>query len=128
MLSRDDFFKGRDIDYRSDLTNEIELQAQITLKRATMLLDRFGQDRAITSGWRPPDVNAATPGAAKNSKHMTGQAVDLEDHDGDLDEWCLAHPDILAEIGLWLEHPSATKGWCHVQIVPPRSGNRVFYP
>jgi hypothetical protein len=45
-----------------------------------------------------------------------------------LDDWCLEHPEVLQEIGLWQEHPAATKGWCHLQIVPPRSGKRVFFP
>lgn len=59
---------------------------------------------------------------------MTGQAVDLYDPDGALDDWCLAHPERLAEAGLWQEHPAATKGWLHLQSIPPRSRNRVFYP
>jgi hypothetical protein len=59
---------------------------------------------------------------------MTGQAIDLADPDGDLDEWCLEHPDMLELYGLWQEHPSATKGWAHLQSVPPKSGKRCFYP
>jgi uncharacterized protein YcbK (DUF882 family) len=82
----------------------------------------------VSSGWRPPSLNAKTAGAAPNSKHMTCQALDVYDPDGDLDEWCMENLAKLEEAGLWLEHPSATKGWCHLQIVPPRSGKRVFYP
>jgi hypothetical protein len=59
---------------------------------------------------------------------MTCQACDLYDPEGDIDEWALARPEVLARIGLWQEHPSATKGWAHFQIIPPKSGNRVFYP
>jgi hypothetical protein len=129
MISRDDFYKNRDLEYSSDWTNEIELQAQVTIKRANQLLVAFGdENRVVTSGWRPPEVNANIPGAAKFSRHMTGQAIDIEDHEGDLDEWCLAHPEVLVTLGLWQEHPAATKGWCHLQTVPPKSGNRVFYP
>lgn len=73
-------------------------------------------------------VNTAVPGAAKNSKHIVCQAIDLNDHDGRLDAWCLANLDALEELGLWLEHPDATPGWCHLQTQPPRSGNRVFEP
>jgi hypothetical protein len=84
----------------------------------------------VSSGWRPPAVNAAQRGAAVNSKHMTGRAVDVYDPDGDLDEWLMTGDGqrALKEIGLWLEHPSATKGWSHLQSIPPRSQNRVFYP
>jgi uncharacterized protein YcbK (DUF882 family) len=31
----------------------------------------------ITSGWRCPNRNASTEGAAKNSLHMEGKAVDF---------------------------------------------------
>lgn len=128
MISRDDYFRGRDITHRADWNDQIEAQAAITVKRANQLLDAFGEPRGVNSGWRPPEVNAATPGAAPYSRHVTAQAVDLHDPEGDLDEWCLAHPDVLTSIGLWQEHPASTKGWCHLQTVPPKSGNRVFYP
>ena len=82
------------------------------------------------SGWRPPAVNAATPGAALRSKHMLCQAIDVHDPEGLIDNWLMTPQgqDALTKIGLWLEHPSATKGWSHWQTVPPGSGNRVFYP
>jgi hypothetical protein len=35
---------------------------------------------------------------------------------------------VLRDLALWLEHPASTKGWAHVQLRPPRSGRRVFYP
>lgn len=129
MISRADFFKGRDTTYRLDFTPAIETEAQATIKKANQLLIAFGDEfRGVTSGWRPPAVNATTPNAAIKSKHMTGQAIDIQDDEGDLDEWCLAHPGALAQLGLWQEHPASTKGWCHVQTVAPKSGNRVFYP
>jgi len=84
--------------------------------------------RKVTSGWRPATINATVPGAAHGSKHLSCLAIDLEDRNGALDAWCLAHPDVLEELGLWLEHPDATPGWCHLQTQPPRSGSRVFYP
>lgn len=128
MITRDDYFAGRDIKYPQDWTVEVETQAQETVRRANSLLTAFGEERTVNSGWRPPAINASTPGAALFSRHMTGQAIDIADPEGDLDEWCLKHQDVLAHIGLWQEHPASTKGWCHVQIVPPKSGNRVFYP
>lgn len=85
-------------------------------------------DPQLASGWRPPEFNSTVPNAAPNSKHMTGQAVDVRDPDGELDAWCMTNLETLADLGLWMEHPAATKGWTHVQTVAPRSGNRVFYP
>lgn len=136
-----DYWMGRDVEYSLALSTDIRAKAA----RTVLILNMFLEDAVnagvtlernprtgslLSSGWRPPAVNSATPGAAFNSKHMTGEAGDVFDPDGDLDEWCMSPAGVEAMVkhGLWLEHPSATKGWCHLQIVPPRSGNRVFYP
>jgi len=123
-----DYYMGRDKSHRSELTRELRANARETLRRSNRLLRRAGLMRKVTSGWRPASINAEVPGAAKGSKHLNCLAIDLEDRNGALDAWCLAHPETLEELGLWLEHPDATPGWCHLQILPPRSGNRVFYP
>ena len=128
MILLSDYWMGRDKENLSDMTGTILDNASETVNRANLLLRAFGQERTVNSGWRPPSVNAATPGSALKSKHLTGQAIDLADPEGDLDEWCFDHPETLEQIGLWQEHPASTKGWCHVQIVPPKSGKRVFYP
>lgn len=128
MIALADYWMGRDAAYPQDLTGEIEANAEELLRRVNKLLAEFGEARAVRSGWRPPAVNEATAGAAPRSKHMTGQAIDLDDPEGDLDEWCFARPDRLEALGLFQEHPGATKSWTHLQSVPPRSGNRVFWP
>lgn len=136
-----DYWMGRDETYPLAMTLDIRQHAQRMVALTNDLLTRLlaagvqlhtnpKTGTIISSGWRPPAVNSATAGAATNSKHMTGDAIDLYDPDGDIDNW-LTGPDgqaTLAHIGLWMEHPSATKGWAHVQSLPPRSGNRVFYP
>lgn len=111
-----------------ELTQELVSNADNTVAAVTLLLDAFGEERDLTSGWRPVEVNKTVPGAALRSNHTRCLAADISDPDGDLDDWCTAHPDTLAKIGLWQEHPASTKGWCHVQIVAPKSGKRVFYP
>lgn len=141
MISLTDYWMGRDKLFPLSLTPEIEKNAALTVDLANKLMaiaNLVGVRAAVnpktssvvSSGWRPAEVNANTAGAAPNSKHMTGQAIDLFDPDGDVDEWLMT-PDgqkSLEAIGLWMEHPSATRGWTHVQTIPPRSGNRVFYP
>ncbi len=123
-----DYYMGRDKPHREELTRELRANARETLRRVNRLLRLAGLARKVSSGWRPAAVNAAVPGAAKGSKHLSCQAIDLEDRDGRLDEWCMTHLAVLEELQLWLEHPDATPGWCHLQILPPRSGRRVFYP
>lgn len=135
-LRLEDYWMGRNDTHPDDLSPEIVRNATHLLRRVNtmlalvqMVIEPHPVTRTpISSGWRPPSVNANTPNAAPRSKHMTGDAVDIYDPDGELDDWCMEHLDILAECGLWLEHPSATKGWSHLQQVPPRSGKRVFYP
>ena len=134
MITVTDYWMRRDQQYPDELTDDIKRNAAETVARANLIISTYRsltkdeEIRKVTSGWRPPGINAATPGAAPRSKHMLGQAIDITDPEGDLDEWCMDHQDILQTIGVWLEHPSATKGWCHLQIVPPKSGKRVFHP
>ncbi len=123
-----DYYMGRDISHRVELTRELRANARETVRRVNRLLARAGMARGVSSGWRPAAINAAVPGAAPRSNHLSCHAVDLEDRDGALDAWCLANLAVLEELGLWLEHPDATPGWCHLQSRPPRSGSRVFSP
>lgn len=136
MISLDDFWMGRKARYPADCTASVQANAAVTVDKANRLLNAFytaipgAATRHVNSGWRPPAVNAATPGAARLSKHMTGEAIDISDDDGQLDDW-INSPNgtgVLMSIGLWAEAASATNRWCHIQIVPPRSGNRFFLP
>lgn len=128
MITIANYFMGRDVAFPGEVTPQMRDNAADMVARANMLLEHFGQVRSVNSGWRPRDLNANTPGAAHNSPHIMCNAVDLEDRDGELDKFCMANPDLLTLIGLWMEHPEATPHWCHVQRVPPLSGKRVFIP
>lgn len=141
MISLSDYWMGRDKEFPTAMSPGLERNAATIVELANKLLfisHSAGVTMAphprtgtlVSSGWRPPAVNAATANAAPNSKHMTGQAIDLYDPDGDLDEWLLTEDGqkVMTDLGLWHEHPSATKGWSHLQSVPPRSGRRTFYP
>lgn len=139
MITVQQYYMGRDIEYRLLLTPELRANAATTVHKANLLLDAalaagvyLDPDPVtgtlVSSGWRPPAVNANTPNAARRSKHMTCEAVDINDDNGELDEWCLSNLDYLEEVGIWMEHPLATKGYTHWQILPPKSGNRIFYP
>ena len=128
MISIADYFMGREVKYGHELTDDLRWNASSTVDRVNQLLEAFGEDREITSGWRPAEINGNVIGAAKKSKHMTCQACDISDPNGTLDAWCMDNLEALERIGLWLEHPDSTPVWTHVQIVPPGSGRRVFRP
>lgn len=134
------YYRGRDQTHANELTPELRANALSLLGRVNTLLGKMaacgvqvesaphGWAGPVTSGWRPANVNKTIPGAAVRSNHMRCLAIDLFDPEGALDDWCMDNLDVLMNLGLHLEHPSATKGWCHLQAVPPRSGKRVFYP
>lgn len=141
-ISLADYFMGRREMYPMAMTPAIAANASLTVELVNKVMEKAAAagvsiDKkpdskygCIASGWRPPAVNASTVNAAPNSKHMTGEAVDVYDPDGDLDDWLMTDEGqkALAEIGMWMEHPAATKGWSHLQTRPPRSGKRVYYP
>lgn len=129
QLTLSDYFMGRDITHAHELDEALRCNAGRTIARVNELLREIGAARTrVNSGWRPHSINAAVPNASARSRHLTCEAIDLRDDDGALDAWCMGHLDRLERVGLWLEHPDATPGWCHVQTVPPRSGRRVFMP
>lgn len=121
------------------ITAEHRANADMLLSRVNTLLDRAvlaginlrinPQTGSLISGqhnggWRPPEC----PIGALNSAHKSGQAVDIYDPDGELDDWLMHDLQHLTLLGLYMEHPAATRGWCHLTTRAPRSGNRVFYP
>lgn len=136
-ITVEDYLMGREKLY--DCSPTIREHAALTVSKVNALLAVLEEEciplethpktlTIVSSGWRPPQVNAQVKGAAPKSKHMTADACDLYDPEGDIDEYLSDHPDVLTALGLYMEHPSATKGWCHVQTIGPRSGRRIFYP
>ena len=125
-------------------TAQTDLEAESLLAKISLLVLRFPDGVSLqrnlatgtyisgsgNGGFRPAGANAKLPNAAPRSKHMAGQAVDLYDPEGILDEWLNSEGgrDARRDLGLWQEHPSSTKGWCHLQSIPPRSGAVTFYP
>lgn len=126
MIGLKEYFMGRDTHYPP--SDELRSNAVILVGKANKLMLESGLMRGVRSGYRPPEINAQVPNASPHSKHMTCQAVDLEDNDGKIKTWCLKNLDFLADTGLWMESPESTPSWLHVQSVSPLSGHRVFLP
>lgn len=102
----------------------VQQNALETAKRVSALLLLFGANRILTSGFRDPDSNKRLSNAAPYSRHMYGQAVDIEDTNGALKDFVIAHADALANCGLWDEPHHLTPTWLHVQTVPLAGGSR----
>ena len=108
--------------------NALDLLARVSVLLARVDHIEAAREPRVNSGWRPAKYNATVHGASLRSKHITGQAIDLSDPDGELDEFLVGNQQYLIDAGLWQEHPLSTKNWIHLQCVPTKSGNRVFYP
>lgn len=134
-----DYLMGRETIYPMEFTIGIKANAELTVDAVNGLLARLEKagiplevnpqtKTIVSSGWRPPQINNQVKNAAVKSKHMTAQACDLYDPEGLIDDWLMDNLPADSTLGLFMEHPSATKGWSHVQIIPPKSGKKVFYP
>lgn len=88
------------------------------------LRDWYGKQFIITSGYRDEEHNKRV-GGAKNSAHLTCEAVDIQCEG--LSEELMKNPWVLEKFDLWMEHPSQTPTWVHLQIRPTKSGNRIFF-
>lgn len=148
MLSEISYWKGSDkadrrITYAKNYTPVIEANAQETMRRINLLIDRYVEATSrpapteFASGWRPPAINESTSNAAVGSKHLVALAGDVKDDvKGSFAWWCYHHRDdvlALPEFDLYMEHPAATvlqhpTPWCHLQTIPPGSGSRAYFP
>ena len=63
---------------------------------------------------------------SKTSAHKLARAVDIYDPKDVLDE--SLNDNLLRQFGLYREHPGSTRGWVHLQDIPPGSGRRTFIP
>lgn len=125
-ITLEEYYMGRDKIYAEELSDAHKMNARNMVNKANQILEAFGQKRRVVSGWRPSKVNAATKGAAVNSKHVLCQAIDLEDLNRELTNWCLNNPDILKKVGVWMEDPRDATTWVHWQTIPPASGKPIF--
>lgn len=128
MITKSELLKGRDKAYPKDYTAEISSNLDRLLIAINKVRAAYGLPMIVASGWRPPSLNASTPGAATHSKHMLGLAVDIEDKDGKLMKWVLNNLKLMQELGLYLEDFRWTPNWVHFGLGAPGSGKRIFVP
>jgi uncharacterized protein YcbK (DUF882 family) len=120
---------GRDVTHANELIPQIRTNAEQLLEKVNGLLIQLEVAiPRVTSGWRPPSINRKAGGATR-SLHIEGKAIDLEDFRGHLAYYIIQSHHLLEAYGLWLEFPSATPGWVHLDMGrrSPRSV-RTFLP
>ncbi len=98
-----------------------------TLRIADKLREGWGP-LIVSSGARCADHNRRV-GGAKNSAHVTGEAMDLRPVDlskiKEFQAYCIKRAE---ELDIYIEDPDYTKTWLHFQIRKTASGKRVFRP
>lgn len=109
-------------------TPEVAHNLDTLCKRLNLIITNYGKPLHITSGLRSRDDQLRINPAAMHSKHLTGEAADILDVDGDLKKHILANKYLLELAKLWCEDFGHTSTWVHFQIVPPKSGKRFFIP
>lgn len=112
---------------QEDLSDELKKNLEVLLERVNKFRKEYNSPMYVNSGYRSPDKNAAV-GGAKNSAHMSCQAVDFRDNDGKIKQYIADNKDILERCDLYMEDPDYTKTWVHLQSRPTKSGNRIFKP
>lgn len=132
MITLNQYWAERDLKYPKECTDAIRVNAAGTVRAVNKLLYLASLDDiirdAVTSGWRPVAINDATANAASHSNHLTAEAVDIADGNRVFALWCFNNPDKLEECGLWAEDFRWTPTWVHLQVVPPKSGKRIYIP
>jgi hypothetical protein len=128
MLKKSELLMGRDKSFSADYTETVSDNLDDLLIPLNKLRAEYGKPMTVSSGWRPPSVNAMTKGAAPNSAHCAGEAADFKDLDGTLRDWVLQNLALLKQLGLYTEDFRYTKGWVHLTTRKPASGKRIFIP
>lgn len=113
---------------------------QVNLEKLLKVLNEFrkayGKPMRVTSGYRTPQIHRRIYGDPSNplgaiplkSNHLQGLACDFADPKMEIMNFILDNKSLCETLGLYFEDFDWTPGWVHMQIVPPRSGKRIFVP
>ena len=65
-----------------------------------------------------------------SSAHLCAAAADVRDETGMLFHFIVGRMELWESLDLdvYLESSNYTPGWVHLQVIPPRSGQRIFIP
>lgn len=120
----------RDQDTRADEyppTMQMLMNSDVLLKRINELQELMQVQFTVSSGYRPGHYNTSA-GGAEHSPHLTCEAIDLHDRDGIIKHKLQSNTPYLAQLGLYMEWPTSTPSWCHLQTRRPGSGSLIFHP
>lgn len=124
FITLHDYWMGRDLQYPDDLHIEIRHNAANLLSKVNGLLNdlevlcmtSLDGKLKISSGWRPLQVNLRIANASKDSPHISGRAVDIQDVNNILYTMIDNNIHLLKDYNLWRENKNKTKSWIHLDI------------
>jgi uncharacterized protein YcbK (DUF882 family) len=122
-VTHSEILMGRDKE--SPLSPEQKANLDRLVVAVNVIRQAYGKPMKVSSGYRPAVYNLKA-GGAKRSAHLTCEAVDFVDVDGELAKWCIKNIQLLEKAGLYLENPEFTPTWVHLQTRPTK--NRIFIP
>lgn len=114
--------------HKYTLTPEQEANVNKLLVIMNKIRDAYGKPMTVTSGVRSMEDQMRINPSAPKSNHLLGLAVDISDPDSKLWSWCMLNMPLMEQLGVYFEDKNATPTWVHFQIVPPKSGKRIFKP
>jgi len=126
-IRKEMYWNGNDKKYPNDLTSEVDDNVTKLLEAVNTFLSKYRPMILVSSGWRPKSYNTKI-GGAPSSNHITGLAIDIKDTDNRVFEYVLQNLKLAEQLGLYFEHKNYTPTWVHIQLVRPKSGNRIFIP
>lgn len=118
MITKSNYFSVKEVSCRCGCGATIKLEM---LDKLNDIRKMYGKPISLTCGARCPTHNAKI-GGAKNSAHISGEAVDMVRTE-ELLQFIKANLEVL---NIWIEDPAATPVWIHAQIRPAK--NRIFKP
>jgi hypothetical protein len=126
-IRKEMYWNGNDKKYPNDLTLEVDDNATKLLEAVNTFLDNYQPTLLVSSGWRPKTHNTKI-GGAPSSNHIKGLAIDIKDTDNRVFQYVLQNLKLAEQLGLYFEDKRWTPTWVHIQLVKPKSGNRIFVP
>ncbi len=123
MITLKELLSGNDFNSQ---TPEIQRSLMDLLTKVSQIRTAYNDIMDVSSGLRTMkhhlEIYAAKGIVDQSkipmkSKHLFGQAVDIRDPAGKLQQWCRDNQALLLSIGVWMEDFSKTPGWVHFQSV-----------
>jgi len=125
MITSTDVLMGREKEY--PLTEIMEENLLELVHKANIIIQKYGKELKVSSGYRPGKYNEKARGA-KLSPHLTCEAIDFHDPDGEFAKWCTNNVSFLSRLNIYMEEPAHTNGWVHLQTRKVKSGRIIFKP